>query len=59
VKTKSVTGTKTHFEQVPVSAIKKLLEKDQSASGKVSLTADNLTVERPANKTEPYSVRKP
>lgn len=51
-----MTKTKTHFEQVPLHAIKKIAEKDEATSGKAPLLPDNLTVERPSHKTESYSV---
>ena len=46
-------NTKTHFEQVPLKVVKgatdpKVLKPPQRRP-------DNVTVERPGNKTEPYT----
>jgi hypothetical protein len=55
----SVRTTNTHFEQVSLAAVKKMLEREQAISEKSPDTqAENLTVEKPSNKTEPYSVHR-
>lgn len=50
---------KPHFEQVPLSSLKELLEAaDLETIEKRKLAPSNVVVERPATKKEPYSVRK-
>jgi hypothetical protein len=47
---------KTHFEQVPIAVVEKLLEKEQIEAGKNKDSGRrNVVVERPV-KAEPYSV---
>ncbi|HEV2696496.1 MAG TPA: hypothetical protein VGU90_00790 [Terriglobales bacterium] len=53
---KSMRKSKTHFEQIPVTMVEKLLEKVAPDMAKKPVADPNLTIERPA-KTEPYSVR--
>lgn len=56
--TKIVRKTKTHFEQVPVAVVEKLLEQDAIDMMKKKPIADpKIAIERPTVKTEPYSVR--
>jgi hypothetical protein len=48
---------RTHFEQVPVAVVEKLLEKEQVEAGKKKEgVGGKVVVERPPVKTEPYSV---
>ena len=47
---------KTHFEQIPVEAVKKIAN-DYPKSKETK--TDDFTVEHPLQKTEPYSVRTP
>jgi hypothetical protein len=44
---------KTHFQQVPVELVKKILERQDV---KIEVTTPSVVVENPATKTEPYSV---
>ena len=44
---------KTHFQQVPVELVKKILERQDV---KIEVTTPTVEVETPATKTEPYSV---
>jgi hypothetical protein len=44
---------RTHFQQVPVELVKKILERQ---GVKIEVTTPNLVVENPATKTEPYSI---
>jgi hypothetical protein len=44
---------KTHFQQVPVDVVKKILKRQ---GVKIEVTTPNVVVETPATKTEPYSV---
>ena len=46
---------KTHFEQIPISAVKKIAEKE--AAGKHDAKSDDLIIEHPRQKMEPYGVR--
>lgn len=43
---------KTHFEQIPVEVVKKIVEQKESQDQEM----DNIKVERPTAKTEPYGV---
>ena len=50
--------SKTHFEQIPVATVEKLLEQDATEIAKKKPVASpTLNIERPVIKTEPYSVR--
>jgi hypothetical protein len=49
---------KTSFEQVPLRTVLKLLARGKIHAGKTHDIPENLTIERPAGKIEPYSVRK-
>lgn len=44
---------RTHFQQVPVELVKKILERQ---GVKIEVTTPNLVVENPATKIEPYSI---
>jgi len=47
---------KTHFQQVPIAVVEKLLEKEHIAAGKKKeIVGGKVVVERPV-KAEPYSV---
>ena len=47
---------KTHFQQVPIAVVEKLLEKEHIAAGKKKeIVGGKVIVERPI-KAEPYSV---
>ena len=47
---------KTHFQQVPIAVVEKLLEKEQiEAAKKKKIVGGKVVVERPV-KAEPYSV---
>jgi hypothetical protein len=49
--------TKTHFQQVPVAVVEKLLEKERVEAGKKQENVGGkVVVERPSVKAEPYSV---
>jgi hypothetical protein len=55
---KTMRKSKTHFEQVPVATVQKLLEKDSTEIAKKKPVANpTLNIQRPVIKTEPYSVR--
>ncbi len=43
---------KTHFEQIPVEIVKKIA--DEVVTEK-KIRSDNVTIDTPATKTEPYS----
>jgi hypothetical protein len=43
---------KTHFEQIPVEIVKKIAHEVESEK---KIKSDNVTVEIPSAKTEPYS----
>ena len=45
---------KMHFEQIPVKEVKKIAEEEVSRK---TTEHDNVIVETPAKKTEPYSIR--
>jgi hypothetical protein len=45
---------KTHFEQVPVNLVKKILK--AQVSGKQDTNNNNVIIETPGRKTEPYSI---
>ena len=48
---------KTHFQQVPIAVVEKLLEKERiEASKKKESVGGKVVVERPSVKAEPYSV---
>jgi hypothetical protein len=57
-KEKAMRKIKTHFQQVPVAVVEKLLEKEQiEACKKKEGVGGKVVVERPPVKAEPYSVQ--
>ena len=55
-KEKVMRKVKTHFQQVPIAVVEKLLEKEHIAAGKKKeIVGGKVVVERPV-KAEPYSV---
>jgi len=56
-KEKVMRKVKTHFQQVPIAVVEKLLEKERiEASKKKESVGGKVVVERPSVKAEPYSV---
>ncbi|HYL15222.1 MAG TPA: hypothetical protein VEV41_19445 [Terriglobales bacterium] len=47
--------SKTHFEQIPVEVVKKIAQ--QQIAKKKKDAENDVIVEDPARKTEPYSIR--
>jgi hypothetical protein len=48
---------KTHFQQVPIAVVEKLLEKERIEAGKKKESVGGkVVVEKPSVKAEPYSV---
>jgi hypothetical protein len=43
---------KTHFEQIPVEIVKKIADEVDTEK---KIRSDNVAIETPATKTEPYS----
>jgi len=49
---------KTHFQQIPVAVVEKLVERQETEEGKKKKIAPaNVIVERPVPKTQPYMLR--
>jgi len=49
---------KTHFQQIPIAVVEKLVERQETEEGKKKKIAPaNLIVKRPVLKTEPYMLR--
>jgi hypothetical protein len=49
---------KTHFQQIPVAVVEKLMEREEIEHGKKKKIAPaNVIVERPVPKTQPYMLR--
>jgi hypothetical protein len=56
-KEKVMRKVKTHFQQVPIAVVEKLLEKQEiEANKKKESVGGKVVVERPSVKAEPYSV---
>ncbi|HET7442659.1 MAG TPA: hypothetical protein VFJ47_15255 [Terriglobales bacterium] len=50
--------SKTHFDQIPISAVKKIAEiAEKEAVGKHDIKNEDPIFEHPRRKMEPYSVR--
>jgi hypothetical protein len=47
---------KTHFEQIPVKAVKQIAEQEDSKITIKEKRSGTVAVETPATKTEPYSM---
>jgi len=48
---------KTHFQQIPVAVVEKLVERQETEEDKKKKIAPAKIVERPVLKTEPYMLR--
>lgn len=49
---------KTHFRQIPIAVVEKLVERQETGEGKKKKIAPaNVILKRPVLKTEPYILR--
>ena len=50
--------TKTHFQQIPVAVVEKLVEQEEIEDGKKKqIIPANVIAEKPVLKTDPYMLR--